>query len=80
MIDAILESFPDEEILIANGFDAAIIGFDESSSRLIYSISKCINILTEEMSEEDAIEYFYYNVSGSYVGNKTPIWCTDNFK
>ena len=56
----------------------AIIGIDGSSMRLIYSISKCIQILSKDMSEEDAIEYFEYNVSGSYVGEKTPIWCIDN--
>lgn len=32
-----------------------------------------------DMSEEDAIEYFSFNVSGGYVGEKTPIWCQDNF-
>jgi hypothetical protein len=47
--------------------------------RLIYSVSKCIEILSQDMSEEDALEHFYYNVSGSYVGDKTPIWCIDNF-
>ncbi len=31
------------------------------------------------MPEEDAIEYFNFNVSGSFVGEKTPIWCFDNF-
>jgi hypothetical protein len=31
------------------------------------------------MNEEEAIEYFEYNVSGSYVGEKTPIWCEDLF-
>jgi hypothetical protein len=29
------------------------------------------------MNEEDAIEYFEYNVSGAYMGEKTPIWCDD---
>lgn len=33
-----------------------------------------------DMSEEDALEYFLFNVSGSYVGHKTPIWCNDNFE
>jgi hypothetical protein len=47
--------------------------------RLIYSVSKCIQILTNDMPEEDAIEYFNFNVSGSFVGEKTPIWCFDNF-
>jgi hypothetical protein len=31
----------------------------------------------EGMSEEDAMEHFSYNVSGAYVGEKTPIWCYD---
>jgi hypothetical protein len=34
----------------------------------------------KEMSEEDALEHFSYNVSGAYVGDKTPIWCQDNFE
>jgi hypothetical protein len=45
--------------------------------RLVYSVSKCIEILCRDMNEEDAIEYFEYNVSGAYVGEKTPIWCDD---
>ena len=26
------------------------------------------------MSLDDAIEYFYFNVEGSFVGEQTPIW------
>jgi hypothetical protein len=76
-LESILENYPDETFLKADGFDDAIIGFDESSMRLIYSISKCLDILMEDMSDEDALEHFYYNVSGSYVGEQTPIWCND---
>lgn len=47
--------------------------------RLIYSYTKCIDILTEDMSSDDAREYFEYNVSGACVGEKTPIWCMDEF-
>lgn len=80
MLQYIVDSFEGEEILVADGFDSAIIGIDESSMRLIYSVSKCIDILINEgMSEEDAREHFSYNVSGSYVGEKTPIWCNDEF-
>ena len=80
MLEKILENFPDEEILIADGFDDAIIGIDYHNLRLIYSVSKCLNILMEEgMSEEDAHEHFGYNVAGSFVGEKTPIWCSDLF-
>ena len=79
MLDIIIERYQDEEILIADGFDEAVIGIDTKSMRLIYSVSKCIEILCRDMNEEDAIEYFEYNVSGSYVGEKTPIWCEDLF-
>jgi hypothetical protein len=77
-LESILENYPDESFLKADGFDEAIIGVDENSMRLIYSVSKCIEILREDMSEEDALEHFYYNVNGSYVGDKTPIWCIDD--
>lgn len=76
-LESILEKYPDETFLKADGFDDAILGVDESSMRLIYSISKCIDLLMKDMSDEDALEHFYYNVSGSYMGEQTPIWCDD---
>ena len=79
MLQKIIEKFQEAEFLKADGFDDAIIGVDEDSGRLIYSVSKCLTILQEDMNEEDATEHFYFNVSGSYVGEKTPIWCDDNF-
>ena len=79
MLETILDRYEDEEFLKADGFDDAIIGVDESTMRLIYSVSKCIEILRKDMDEEDAIEYFDFNVSGSYMGEKTPIWCYDYF-
>ena len=54
MLDKILEWFPEEEILKADGFDDAIIGIDDTSMRLIYSVNKCIEIL---VSEEDLNEF-----------------------
>ena len=80
MLEKIVEQYEDEEILIADGFDSAVIGIDVNSFRLIYSVEKCINILMEQgMSMTEAVEYFEFNVSGSYVGEKTPIWCEDLF-
>jgi hypothetical protein len=72
----IIESYG-EETLFADGFDDAIIGIDLNSMRVIYSISKCIEVLMEDMEEIDAIEHFDYNVFGAWVGEKTPIWCRD---
>jgi len=31
------------------------------------------------MTEEDALEHYYYNIHGGYLGEKTPIWCCDYF-
>lgn len=79
-IEQIFEHYDDVQFKFANNFDAAIIGVDESTMRIIYSVKKCIDILiSENMSEEEALEYFDYNVSGSYVGEDTPIWCYDIF-
>jgi hypothetical protein len=79
MLDQIIERFPEESFLKADGFDEAIIGVDDTSMRLIYSVSKCIEILQEEMDESDALDYFMYNTYGGYVGEQTPIWCWDYF-
>ena len=69
----------DETLVLAEGFDNAIIGIDSHSLRLIYSCRMAIEILVEEgMSQYDAMEHFEYNVINSYVGEKTPIWCVDN--
>lgn len=77
MIDQIRDDY--DSILSADGFDDAVIGVatDFTEPRLIYSVSKCLEILEKDMSELDALEYFTYNVSGAYVGEQTPIWCWD---
>jgi hypothetical protein len=81
MIEKLMDWYPEQDLLIADGFNDAIIGIDESSMRVIYSVAKCIEIvcLDEDMDVDDAIEHFEYNVRGSYVGERTPIWCDDNF-
>jgi hypothetical protein len=75
-LEEILESYPEEEFLKADGFDNAIVGVEIYSNRLVYSAQKAIEILVNEegMLEEDAIEHLYYNVIGSYVGPETPLW------
>jgi hypothetical protein len=73
----IIDVYPEEEFLQADGFDDAIIGV--ADGKLVYSISKSIAILAKEMTKEEAVEYFEFNVSGAYVGEKTPIWVDDNF-
>jgi hypothetical protein len=81
-LELLLDLYPDDEFLIADGFDDAVIGVDYGSSRLIYSCKKCLEILieVEEMDPMDAVEHFQYNVAGAYVGEKTPIWCEDSYE
>lgn len=80
MLENIMDYYSDEEFLIADGFNDAIIGVDISSMRLIYSTKKCIEILMEsDMTYDKAVEFFDFNVSGSYMGEKTPIWCDDQY-
>jgi hypothetical protein len=67
-------------MLKADGFNEAIIGMctdiATGEERLIYDANKCIDMLIRdhEMSDEEAIEYFEFNVGGSYVGGSTPVW------
>jgi hypothetical protein len=65
-LDALIEAYPEQELLIAKGFDEAILGIEENTIRVIYSVSKCLEIIEAEgMSEQEALEHFYYNVHGS---------------
>jgi len=79
MINEILERFPENNFLKIDGFDNAIIGIEEKNMVLIYSVSKCLKILSIDMSETEAREYFDFNIFDAYLGNKTPLFCWDNF-
>ena len=81
-LELLIDLYPEDEFLIADGFDDAVIGVDYASTRLIYSCKKCLEILieVEGMDPMDAVEHFQYNVAGAYVGEKTPIWCEDSYE
>ena len=49
-------------------FNDAVIGIDESSMRVIYSVAKCLHILERDMEMIDAIDYFEFNEAFSVVG------------
>ena len=81
ILEALIEIYPDEDLIIADGFDEAILGIEENSMRIVYSVSKCLEIIESQgMPEQEALEHFYFNVQGSYIGEKTPIFCFDEFK
>jgi hypothetical protein len=78
MLEKILFWYAEDEFLKMDGFDAAVIGIYELDMRLIYSSSKIIEILQKEMSEEEAVEFFDYNIKHAYFGKKTPIISIDD--
>ena len=67
-------------MLLADGFEKAFIGITipnpSSEEVAVYDYYKCIEILKNRdgMTEDDAIEFFYFNVVGAYVGKYTPVF------
>ncbi len=68
-----------DNMLSADGFDEAILGVDVPTGRVVYSIWRCLEVLQtrDQMTYEEAFEYFEFNVRDAYVGKHTPIWCDD---
>ena len=74
-LEFIQENHPD--VLIADGFDKAIMGMVERSGMnpvVLYNKNKCINIMIKRdgMTKEEAIDFYYYNIVGSHMGDYTP--------
>jgi len=69
-----------DEALLADGFDDAIIGIGQrcgSDPVVVYDTDKIISMLIEKgMDESEAQEYFDFNILGSYVGPGTPMYIT----
>ncbi len=65
------------EARFADGYDMAIIGITEVDEgyRVCYDIGRVLEILViTGMTEEEAIEYYDFNIAGAYVGPLTPIF------
>jgi hypothetical protein len=68
-----------EGAILLDGFDDCIIGITEefgNGPRILYSKEKIINKLMEDMSEEESLEYFDFNIVGGYFGEQNPIFLT----
>lgn len=70
------------EVLLADGFEEAIIGQCCVSFRVIYDVDKMVEILMsrDEMTSEDAMDYISYNCIGAYVGEMTPIYLSKSIE
>jgi hypothetical protein len=77
MIDIINEQA--EGAVLLDGLDDAILGIVEefgNGRRILYSRSKIIQILCERdsMTEEDAEEFYGYNILGLYASEQNPVF------
>lgn len=80
--DEITEMTCDEILFLGSSdgeFDKAIIGTvtraGTSNPVLVYSVETVLKCLTEQgMDQEDALEWFSYNIDGAYLGEYTPVY------
>ena len=59
-------------------FEPAIIGPSDADLRIVYSVEKIIDILSEDMTREEAQEFYEYNILGAYMGEMTPIYVSEH--
>ena len=69
------------EVLLADGFEGAFIGMCERFGMepvAAYDRGKCLNILIQrdQMTYEEAEEFFDFNVIGAWAGDLTPVFVT----
>lgn len=69
-------------MLTADGLDEAIIGEVSSYGRdetILYSVQKIIDILIERdgMTPDEALEFYDFNIAGSYLGEGMPTFLND---
>ena len=76
----ITDLYGDDEpnILFAEGFDEAIAGvvWDGERTRVVYDTELILELLMgrSEMTYEEAVEYFDFNIAGSHMGEYTPFY------
>ena len=63
------------EAMLVDGHDDALAGYD-TKGRAIYFTDHIIGTLMQRdgMTEEEAVEFFDFNIAGAYVGEYTPIY------
>lgn len=82
VIEALAES--GEEILLADGFEDALLGATQTFERggyryrAVYSVRGCVEVLMRQGSTyEQAVEYLDFNTLGAYCGEGTPSFLLD---
>ena len=76
-------STEDHDLLIMDGFDDCIEGVVERFGQnpiVCYNKQKVLSVLGEEMTSEEAYEWFEFNQIGAWVGDSTPCFITKGEK
>jgi len=67
-----------EPIMLADGFEEAFVGIARQFGKpiAIYHRDKCIKVLMtrDGMDEDEAEEFFSFNVEGAWCGEQTPAY------
>lgn len=68
----------DHKIMLVDGFEEALIGMAfrfGGVQAAAYDVEKIMEILQGQgMNEEEAVEFFEFNIIGAWVGEGTPIF------
>jgi hypothetical protein len=73
--EALIESTEEfDPVYLIDGHDSAFLGITRDEPvRAVYSEVRIIENLCEDMSYEDAVEFFEFNIAEGYVGERTPV-------
>ena len=76
LTEKVTDAIDEGEIILVDGFADAFLGIGRQFDKpmAVYSRRKCIEILMRDMDEEQAEEYFDFNLAGAWVGETTPIY------
>lgn len=81
ILHKILEENPNVSFHKIDGFDSAIIGFQNYTYKLIYSKSLIMTMLLDAgLNRKEAIQQYRYNIEPMDIGDKTPILVEDDFQ
>lgn len=76
LTEKVTDAIDEGEITLVDGFADAFVGIGRQFDKpvAVYSRRKCIEVLMRDMDEEQAEEYFDFNLAGAWVGETTPIY------
>ena len=78
--DAMVEQGEDEVIFLdpASQFDSCVMGIVERGGMgpvMLYDAQKVVKaLMTQGLEEEKAQEFFAFNIAGSYMGERSPMF------